>query len=171
MLKLVLAVGLGIPAALLSVVAATGVLLVDVKADGARIVVPVPLLAAQVVASVLPDTRIPFDKAGRFPAYLPVAQEALAELAKAPDCELVRVEDGEEQVLITKAGDMLRVRVHGRNEDVTVNVPISAALDLLHEAEDGVVTAADVVGVLRSVRLTNVVEVRDGDERVSVRVF
>ena len=67
--------------------------------------------------------RIPDNEALQ---HIGVAREVLEALAAAPDGELVRVEERDELVVITKEGRSLRVHVSGKKENVTVNVPLTS---------------------------------------------
>jgi hypothetical protein len=169
----ILAIGVvGVPAALLAAVASLGVVMVDVREggpDGHRIVVPVPLLAAQAALAFVPEskTRVP---AGQATKYLPVAREVLEALESGPDGEIVRVEEPDEQVLVVKEGRMLRVRVHGHGEDVSLNVPFRVALSAVPDANGRVSTAA-LAASLWSARFTDVVEVQDGNDHVRVKIY
>ena len=85
-----------------------------------------PLVLAQAAVAVAPAVadekmRIP-DQAAL--EQMGVAREVLEALAKSPDGELVRVEERDEQVVITKQGRTLQIRVHSAKEDVSVNVPL-----------------------------------------------
>jgi hypothetical protein len=164
-----------IPMALGAIVAGTGVMVVDVKEKGGtRIVVPVPLLLAETAVRFAPtqDAAASVNRElSRVRRYLPVAEEVLDAVAESPDFELVRVDDGDEQVRITKAGDLLRVRVEGRGETVDVNVPFDLARQVLRQARHGRVEPADLVAALRRARLTRVVDVRDGGDHVTVSVW
>lgn len=120
-----------IPLALFALVGATGVLVVDVREsgpDGHHFIVPVPLLLAQAAAGLAPHAGREVDLP-QLSEYLPMAQAAIEGLSGAPDGELVRVEERDEIVLITKVGSTLQVRVNGRNEEVSVNVPLSMAAE------------------------------------------
>jgi hypothetical protein len=172
MLKLILAGAVAIPVAGAGVVAATGVAWVDVKEggrDGMHIVVPVPLALAQTAAAFVPAPKQHI-RLGEAARYLPVAREALEALAEAPDGELVRVEERDELVVITKIGRSLHVEVKDHGEDVEVNVPIAMALQVL--GEDGTISPSRAIGALREARLTKLVEVngRDG-ERVKITIW
>jgi hypothetical protein len=173
MLKMVLIGAVAVPAIAAGSVAATGVVVVDVREahGGSHIVVPVPLALAQAAAAFVPDSkthvRIPHDAE----RYMPVARQVLTELANAPDAELVSVEERDERVSIRKEGDRLRIHVEDHGEEVNVQVPISLALSVLPEA-GGRITASDAVWALQHARMTQVVDVqgRDG-EHVSVTVY
>ncbi len=173
MLKL--AILLGVPVALLATVASLGVVVVDVREggpDGSRIVVPVPLVFAQAALAVAPmaapadKLRIPHEAA----EHMGLAREVVEALAAAPDGELVRVEERDQQVVITKEGRTLKVRVTGERENVSVNVPLHLALSALPGA-DGRIRTAALAGALSSVRFTDLVEVRDGNDQVRIWVW
>jgi len=170
-----LAVILGVPIALLATIASLGVVVVDVREggpDGTRIVVPVPLVFAQAALAVAPAVA-PADKM-RIPdealEHIGLAREVLEALAAAPDGELVRVEERDELVVITKEGGSLRVRVSGERENVSVNVPLHLALEALPD-EHGRIRTAALAGALAGVRFTDLVEVEDGNDHVRVWVW
>jgi hypothetical protein len=174
MLKL--AVILGIPVAMMATIASLGVVVVDVREggpDGHRIVVPVPLVFAQAALAFAPAVTHADEKL-RVPAeaaeHMGLAREVVEALAAAPDGELVRVEERDQQVVITKEGRSLKVRVTGRNENVSVNVPLHLALSAL-PGPDGRIRTAALAGALSSVRFTDLVEVQDGKDHVRVWVW
>jgi hypothetical protein len=171
-----LAVILGVPIAMLATVASLGIVVVDVREggpDGHRIVVPVPLVLAQaalaVAPAVAPDEklRIPYGEALE---HVGLAREVLEALAEAPDGELVRVEEANERVLVTKEGRSLRVRVSSDRENVNVTVPIHLAMQALPDRSGRIHTAA-LAGALSSVRFTDLVDVQDGKDHVRVYVW
>ncbi len=171
-----LAVILGIPIAILATVASLGIVVVDVREggpDGHRIVVPVPLVLAQAALTLAPVVA-PADKL-RIPnhevlEHVGLAREVLEALAAAPDCELVRVEERDEQVVITKEGQSLRVHVSGKKENVSVNVPLHLAMQALPD-KDGRIHTAALAGALGAVRFTDLVDVQDGKDHVRVYVW
>jgi hypothetical protein len=162
-----------IPMSLMAVVAGTGLVVVDVKeSDGPRIVVPVPLLLVEAAARFAPDHARHVPLGHHFEAaHVDAAIAALDALAEAPDCDLVRVEDGDTQVRVSKRGDLLEVRVDGRDEDVNATVPLDLARRAVEHARGGSVSAGDLVAALRAARLTRLVDVRNGDDRVTVTVW
>jgi hypothetical protein len=170
-----LAVILGVPIALLATVASLGIVVVDVREGGPdphRIVVPVPLVFAQAALAVAPAVA-PQDKL-RIPEealeHMGLAREVLEALAAAPDGELVRVEERDEQVVITKEGRSLRVRVTGKKENVSVNVPLHLAMQALPD-KDGHIQTAALAGALGTLRFTDLVDVQDGKDHVRVYVW
>ncbi len=163
---------LSVPAGLLAAVASLGVVVVDVREggrDGHHIVVPVPLALAQTALAFVPQERVRV-KLDRAAQHLPLAREVLQALAAGPDGELVRVEEPGEQVVVTKVGGTLRVRVHDRSDDVTVNLPLPLAMAALPDSQ-GRIPMASLAGALGGVRFTDLVDVRSGDDHVKVYVW
>ena len=166
---------LGVPVALLATVASLGIVVVDVREGGPkgqRIVVPLPLVLAQAALAVAPAVagdklRIPDREALE---HVAVARGVIEALAKSPDGELVRVEERDEQVVITKAGRALQVRVHSAKEDVSVNVPIHLALQALPD-EHGRIRTGALAAALGTVRFTKLVDVQDGNNHVRISVW
>jgi hypothetical protein len=163
---------LSVPAALLTAVASLGVVVVDVREGGPKgnhIVVPVPLLLAQAALVFVPDQKInlKMDDAAR---YLPLAREVLDALAEGPDGELVRVEERGQQVVITKDGDALRVRVHDGDDDVSMNVPLALAQAAMPD-EHGRIRLSALAGALPGVRFRDLVDVKSGEDHVKVSVW
>jgi hypothetical protein len=166
---------LGVPIALLATVASLGVVVVDVREggpDGNRIIVPVPLVFAQAALTLAPMAA-PEDKLripGEAVEHLGLAREVLEALAAAPDGELVRVEERDELVVVAKEGRFLKVRVTGKRENVSVNVPLHLALEAI-PGEDGRIRTTALAGALSGVRFTDLVEVHDGNDHVRVWVW
>ena len=163
---------LSVPAALVAGVASLGVVVVDVREggpDGTHIVVPVPLVLAQAALTFVPEekVRVKLDRAEKF---LPLAREMVEALAQGPDGELVRVEEPGEEVVITKEGDNLHVRVQDKDDDVTVNVPLRLAMAAVPDAH-GRIRMADLVVALGSTRFTELADVHSGADHVKVSVW
>ena len=171
-----LAVLMGAPIALLATVASLGVVVVDVREggpNGHHVVVPVPLVLAQAALAVAPVVAPP-DKLripeGEALEHVGIARDVLDALAKAPDGELVRVEQRDELVVITKQGRSLHVSVKGHGEDVSVNVPLHLALQALPDRHGRIHTAA-LAAALGAVRFTDLVNVTSGNEQVRIWVW
>jgi hypothetical protein len=164
-----------VPLAMAGVVAGTGVVVVDVRtSDGPRIVLPVPLVLAEAAGHMVPinQTERAFRGLDRAQRYLPIAEEVLAAIAEGPDAELVRVEDGREEVRISKVGDELQIRVRDDHENVSVNVPLKMAREILAQVHHGRnIDPGEIVATLRSARLTSLVEVQSRDEHVKISVW
>jgi hypothetical protein len=172
MLKLILAGAAALPIAATGTVAATGVAWVDVREggpNGTRIVVPVPLVAAEIAAAFIPTPDLRMKMDGEALAQLGNARKVVQALRDAPDGELVRVEEGDDTVVVAKEGDTLRVHVTGRKEKVDVNVPLAAALGIIRP--DGRIDPSAAVRGLRYARFSTLVEVQDGDDHVKISVW
>lgn len=172
MLKLILAGVAALPIAATGTVAATGIAWVDVRdggPDGRRIVVPVPLVAAEVAAAFIPTPDLRMEMDPEALQHIGAARKVVQALRGAPDGEIVRVEDGDETVVVAKEGDTLRVHVTGDTEKVDVNVPLAAALDVIRP--DGRIDASAAVRGLRYARFSTLVEVQDGDHHVKISVW
>ena len=171
-----LAVLMGAPIALLATVASLGVVVVDVREagpNGHHVVVPVPLVLAQAALAIAPvvappeKLRIP---EGEALEHVGIARDVLDALAKAPDGELVRVEQRDELVVITKQGRSLHVSVKGHGEDVSVNVPLHLALQALPDRHGRIHTGA-LAAALGAVRFTDLVNVTSGNEQMRIWVW
>jgi hypothetical protein len=168
------AIAIALPVAVVATIASTtSYMVVDVQEggpEGMHIVVPVPLFLAQAAVSLAPADQTQID-IPELREYAPIAHEILAALADAPDGELVRVEDRDERVLISKVGNELQVRVDNPSEQVSLNVPLDLVIEVLRDAEDGELYAGDVIAALRGVSSSDLVEVHDGDEHVKVWIW
>lgn len=180
MLKAAAIIIVGLPLALLSAVLtacfATGVAIVDVREggpDGQHIVVPVPLMIAQVALALAPIDAGRLDLAEHggpeLRRHLSAAREIVVALAEAPDGELVRVEEAGELVVVEKRGDSLHVEVHDGDDDVDVTVPLDAVLEAV--PADGRIDASALVGALRRARLTKLADVRSGEDHVQISIW
>lgn len=166
---------LALPLALVGTLASSSCLVVDIQEggpDGMHLVIPVPLALAQAALSFVPKehTRIPCPEAAE---YIPLAQRVIEELADIPDTELVRVEDDNEVVVISKVDGNLEVEVHGAHEEVSVSLPLAAVADILESFDGETIEASDAVAALRRVSGTDLVHVRNGngDEEVKIWIW
>ena len=166
-------VAAAIPVAAAAVVAGTGVVVVDVRESGGhRFVIPVPLVLAESAAHFAPTPRAHnLQQLREVERYLPVAHEVIAALAAAPDGVLVEVQDRRDHVRIEKAGGTLRIRVEEPGSNVSVNVPLDMVQESLQQLRGGRIDAAGLIGTLRQARLTDLVEVQDGDDHVKISVW
>jgi len=161
---------------LAAVVAATGVMVVDVKkADGTRVVLPVPLLLAQVAARFGPTQAAAAEidrQVARVRQYLPVADEVLVLVAGSPDGELASVDQGDGHLRVSKVGDALHIHVDDSREITELNVPFDLARRALQHAREGRVSPAAVVAMLRHSRLTPLAEVYKSDgDHVRIKIW
>lgn len=171
MLKIAAITLAAIPVLLLGLVLTSSCVIVDVRtADTPRIIVPVPLFVARTALSFAPEEarRIEVPEIAE---YLPVAQNVIAELETIGDARLIEVQDGEDEVIIEKIGDELSIEVHGRTEDVSVNLPLAVVTEIFESYDGETLEVAEVLGALSSVSRSELVHVRDGDEEVKVWIW
>jgi len=157
-------------------VAGTGVMVVDVKkADGTRLVVPIPLLLAQAAARLGPARSAAAEidrQVARVRQYLPVAEEVLAAVAESMDGELASVDQGDEHVRVSKVGDSLRIHIDNPRERTELNVPFDLARRALQHARQGPVSPAAVLAMLRYSRLTQLADVDNvGGDHVRLKIW
>jgi hypothetical protein len=136
-----------------------------------HIVVPVPLTLVQAALSVAPAKARHIAAPPELRENVQLARALVAELRKCPDAELVRVEDGDDQVRVAKAGDELVVHVEEKaGARVDVRVPLTMANDVLDSLRDGHVQPAQLIDALRQAN-GELVHVVDGDAEVRVRMW
>jgi hypothetical protein len=142
---------------LVGVMASSSFLVMDVKEGGPggmHIIVPVPLFLAQIAMSFVPEEHpgFPVDESAE---YILMAERLIAELENISDAELVRVEEKDELVVISKTGDVLEVEVfEGEREQVLVNLPISAVQEILGSFDGETFEAYQAVAALRGISRT-----------------
>lgn len=168
-----LAAILSLPLMFVGMLASSSCLVIDVKEggpDGLHLVIPVPLVLAQAALSFVPDvhTRVPCPEVAE---YLPVAESVVGELMAIPDTELVRVEEEDELVIISKIDGNLEVEVYSDREEVSVSLPLTAVEDILASFDGETFEASAVVAALRGISQTDLVHVRDGDEEVKIWIW
>jgi hypothetical protein len=153
------------------VVGATGVVVVDVQEggeDGTHIVVPVPLVLAQVALTFAPD-EAKYVECLELAQYQELAERIVKELEDVPDFTLLEVEDGGENVLIRKVGESLMVDVIDCGEEVHCQVPLKAVNRVLRSYDGRGFSTKSMVWALRSAPRGDLVYVRDGDDVVRIK--
>ena len=182
--------GLLLAAALISAllfgacVAACGVAMVSVVADGApNIVAPVPLMLPLAALHLVPEHLVDDEMHEEMDAVGGAAILALGPFAKAlaeaGDAVLVRVTDGEDQVVVATEGDDLVIRVQ-EGGDPGNRVFVRTPLRVLEDIGDACDVSGDSevrcnpLGMARSLITAargSEVEVRDGETRVDITVW
>lgn len=152
----------------------SSVLLVDVQEpDAPHMVIPVPLSVVRAGLAFAPDEarRV---RAPELAEHLPRLARLVDELRGAPDAVLVRVDDRDEHVDVSKEGDALRVRVvDGEHTAAKIDLPLRSVKALLeaYDAEDRAFRTPDLVSALRTVPRGEVLRVLDGETEVQVRMW
>jgi hypothetical protein len=167
------AAALAVPLAAATMVAGTalqsGVLVVDVRDNGHHIVLPVPLGLARMALGFVPQDKVQLHTQIA-PEHAQLARKLVAALADAPDAELVRVEQDDQQVVIAKKGGVIQVHVQQADQDVHLELPLQAAL-LLMPKDGRSLEPAALSAALDTLRFTDIVDVRTAREQVKIWVF
>lgn len=163
----------GVLAAIVLIVALslTWVVVRVAQADGPTFIVPAPAILGQVVLSLTPakdkEIDIDFDLA----AYRQPGLEMIRELRLAPDAELVRVDQADQTVVVSKQGDQIRIEFDGDDESVRVNAPLAALEAFLEAYDDNGMRLTQLAGMIKHFDSGKAVEVRTADADVDVWVW
>jgi hypothetical protein len=171
MLKVAALVLVSIPVLLLGACLSSSYVIVDVKPDdGPRIIVPVPLMFARAAFAFAPDEakHIEIPELAEFENYADLAEEIIDELIDAPDGVLVEVHDGDDHVVIAKAGDEIEVNVNGDNEEVSLRLPLPLVADILDSFDGEEIETGKILAALSSFSRKDLVHVRTEDEEVRI---
>jgi hypothetical protein len=103
--------------------------------------------------------------------FLPMLRPIVVELAKAPDFEMVRVEEPGLRLSIRKVGQSFDISVIEDEQTVHVTVPMSALEAAARAAGDGQLRIGELVGAFDGVTRTRLVDVRQPGQDVSVWVW
>ena len=172
-MKILLAGVAAVPLLLGLLVYATGLAVVDIRADGpdgTRLIIPVPLALAN-TALFFVDSQHKRIECPEFEIHRDAAMRLAQELRRAPDARFVEVEGPSERVTVDKSGDILVVEVYHGDDEVRVRVPI-AALETVIESYDGrSFQATDLLAAVRKAPPGELVRVHDGADHVRVWIW
>jgi hypothetical protein len=143
---------------------------VVIPEDGLRLWIPAPIVLAQGAVALVgpPGLR---DKIPLEPEHARIAAALLAELERTDDAELVRVESGEETVVVRKEGGLLRIEVDNPSERVRIHAPIREVREFLEECRDSPIEPSRIFRLARSLPSGPLVEYSEPGTNVSVRVW
>ena len=143
---------------------------VNIPADGLRLWIPAPVVLAQSAAALAdpPELHREIDVE---PEHLRMAAAVLRELVAVEDAELVRVESGDELVVIRKQGQRIHVEVDSGDERVRVHAPVRQIRELLEDLEGEPLRPATVFRLARSLPSGPLVEVSQPGTDVAVYVW
>lgn len=147
------------------------VVYVDDRSEDFKIVVPAPVfladIALQVGEAYVDDPELPAEAREALLMVPPLVEE----LAKAPDFELLRVEQPNLNVSVRKIGQMLDISVEEAEQTVHVKVPVHALERAAEAVSDGNLRIGELSGLLRGVSRTELVNVSMPDQDVRVWVW
>ncbi len=104
------------------------------KADGHRILLPVPALLVSFGLRFVPDQDLRKASAELRP-WLPAIKAASEELARCPDGPLVEVVNPTERVLIFKRGESLMIDVDSETDAVHLSMPVKLVTSVVGRLE------------------------------------
>jgi hypothetical protein len=168
-LKAVLIAALATPLAL---AAMAKYVIVDVREggpEGTRLIVPVPIVLAQIAARFAPQ-EVRHLREPKLSEHMPLLRVVARELQQVGDAELVRVEERDETVSIVKSGGDLVIEVAEPGEQVYVRFPVAALEQIFENSHGDCLHPAAVLGALRETS-GELVHVVDGDEEVRISVW
>jgi hypothetical protein len=147
------------------------VVYVHEKNEGWRLMVPAPVFLADLALRIggVQAERVELPREAR--EVLPMLQPIADELEKAPDFEMVHVEEPGLNLSIRKVGQSFEVSVVEDEQTVHVTVPMSSLKAAARAASDGHLRIGELAGTFDGVSRTKLVDVRQPDQDVSVWVW
>ena len=139
--------------------------------DGMKIWLPLPIELAQAALWFVPDYEEHFDTdTAQIEQYRPLAQALLEGLEDADEVELVRVSEGDQTVVIRKAGADIEINVQMDREEVKVRLAMRTLQGLVDSFEDG---RFDAAGALSALKHSSglMVHVDEPDTEVSLTIW
>jgi hypothetical protein len=147
------------------------VVYVDDREEGIRLVIPAPVFLANIALRIgdyyVDDADIPPEAIEAMRLLPPLVDELL----RAPDFELLRIEEPGLDVSIRKVGDLFDVSVVDGNQIVHVKVPVTALEAAARIAGDGRLRIGELPGILDGISRTQLVNVSTPDQDVRVWVW
>mgnify|MGYP007122485562 CR=1 FL=1 len=147
------------------------VVYVHQKEEGWRLMVPAPVFLADIALRIGGAQAQQVDLPPEALEFLPMLRPIVDELAKAPDFEMVHVEEPGLSVSIRKVGQSFDVSVIDEDQTVHVTVPMAALQAAARAAGDGYLRIGELAGAFDCVSHTKLVDVRQPDQDVSVWVW
>jgi hypothetical protein len=146
--------------------------IVDVREggpEGTRLIVPVPIMLAQIAARFAPqEVRHLHDP--ELAGHMPLLRVVARELQRVGDADLVRIEERDETVSIVKSGGDLVIEVAQPGEQVYVRFPVAALERIFENSHGDCLHPAAVLGALKETS-GELVHVVDGDDEVHISVW
>jgi hypothetical protein len=147
------------------------VVYVHEKDQGWRLMVPAPVFLADIALRFAGAHAERVELPREAQEFLPMLRPLVDELAKAPDFEMIHVEEPGLDLSIRKVGQSFQVSVVEGEQTVRVTVPMAALETAARAASDGRLGAGELAGALRGVSHTKLVDIRQSDQDVAVWVW
>lgn len=118
--------------------------------DGMKIWLPLPIELAQAALWFVPDYEKYFDTdTVQIERFRPLAQALLEALEEVDQVELVRVNEGDQTVVVRKAGTDIEINVQTDREEVKVRLAMRTLQGLVDSFDDGRFDAAGALSALK----------------------
>lgn len=148
------------------------ILRVDARGpDGTNFWLPVPIELAQIAVWLTPDMdeHVDVDTA-EIEQYRPVLEALLDGLEDVEEAELVRVEDGDDIVVVCKSGGEIQISVETGREDVRVQFSMRTLQGLVASFDDG---RFDLAAALRALKHSSgpMIYVEEPDTKVTLALW
>lgn len=147
------------------------VVYVHEKNEGWRLMVPAPVFLADIALRIGGAQAEQVDLPPEALEFLPMLRPIVDELAKAPDFEMIRVEEPGQNVSVRKVGQNFEVSVLEDDQTVHVTIPLAALEAAARAARDGQLRIGELAGMLHGVSRTKLVDVRQPGQDVAVWVW
>jgi hypothetical protein len=147
------------------------VVYVHEKDQGWRLMVPAPVFLADIALTYAGAHAERVDLPPEAREFLPMLRPLVDELAKAPDFEMVRVQEPGLDLSIRKVGQKFEVSVVEDEQTVRVAVPMTALEAAARAAGDGQLRIGELAGALHGVSRTKLVDISQSDQDVVVWVW
>jgi hypothetical protein len=147
------------------------VVYVHEKNEGWRLMVPAPVFLADMALRISGAHAERVDLPPEAREILPMLRPIVDELAKAPDFEMVHIEEPGLDLSIRKAGQSFEVSIVEDDQTVHVTVPMAALDTAARAAGDGRLRIGELAGALHGVSRTKLVDVRQSDQDVAVWIW
>ena len=124
---------------------------VEERGPGGKFIwIPVPIELAQAALWFVPDVHQQVDlDVSEIEQYGAVVEELLEQLEDIEEAELLRVEDGDQTVVIHKKGDYIEVAVTTPKENVQVRLAMRTLRDVLASFDEGQFNVAAALGAFK----------------------
>ncbi|MDE0167107.1 MAG: hypothetical protein OXL36_18570 [Bryobacterales bacterium] len=139
--------------------------------DGMKIWLPLPIELAQAALWFVPDYEKHFDTdTVQIERFSPLAQALLEALEEIDKVELVRVNEGDQTVVVRKAGADIEINVRTDRKEVKVRLAMRTLQGLVDSFDEG---RFDAAGAMSALKYSSglVVHVDEPDTEVSLTIW
>lgn len=139
--------------------------------EGLRLVIPAPVFLAEIGLRLGGIHKNAIDLPPEAREALPLLRPLIEELRKAPDFEMVRVQEPGLDISVRKAGDTLDISVDDHGEQVRVKAPLSLVETAARAMEDGHLRIGELSGIFHGVSRMKLVDVHQDNQDVRIWIW